>query len=209
MSPQKTTPRIGIIIGFTREGRFGDKPARWIGDIAGRRTDIQFELIDLRDHPLPFFEEQMSPVYAPPQYPVAQRWAARLATLDGFIVVTPEYNHSASAVLKNALDYAYKEFKIVILIAVWLDVRSKQRAAEDRHEALARRSRSCSPGVVSVRSILLDSSRQRCQNPWSDSGGEYHQELFENDCTARIDQSPARSASLPMKSCRIAFRFTA
>ena len=109
MSPH-TTPRIGIIIGSTREGRFGDKPARWISDIAGRRTDMQFELIDLRDFPLPFFEEQMSPVYAPPQHPVAQRWAATLASLDGFIVVTPEYNHSASAVLKNALDYAYKEF---------------------------------------------------------------------------------------------------
>jgi len=109
MSPH-TTPRIGIIIGSTREGRFGDKPARWISDIAGKRTDMQFDLIDLRDYPLPFFEEQMSPVYAPPQHPVAQRWAAKLATLDGFIVVTPEYNHSASAVLKNALDYAYKEF---------------------------------------------------------------------------------------------------
>ena len=109
MSPH-TMPRIGIIIGSTREGRFGDKPARWISDIAGKRTDMQFDLIDLRDYPLPFFEEQMSPVYAPPQHPVAQRWAAKLATLDGFIVVTPEYNHSASAVLKNALDYAYKEF---------------------------------------------------------------------------------------------------
>lgn len=109
MSPH-STPRIGIIIGSTREGRFGDKPARWISGTAAKRTDMQFELIDLRDYPLPFFEEQMSPVYAPPQHPVAQRWAARLATLDGFIVVTPEYNHSASAVLKNALDYAYKEF---------------------------------------------------------------------------------------------------
>src|SRR5690606_14476488 len=109
MSPH-STPRIGIIIGSTREGRFGDKPARWISGIAAKRTDMQFELIDLRDYPLPFFEEQMSPVYAPTQHPVAQRWAARLATLDGFIVVTPEYNHGASAVLKNALDYAYKEF---------------------------------------------------------------------------------------------------
>lgn len=106
----QTTPRIGIILGSTREGRFGDKPARWIGDIAGRRTDLSFELIDLRDYALPFFEEQMSPVYAAPRNPVAQRWAAKLAGLDGFIVVTPEYNHGPSAVLKNALDYAYKEF---------------------------------------------------------------------------------------------------
>lgn len=103
-------PRIGIIIGSTRQGRFGETPAKWIGDIAAKRTDMQFETIDLRDYPLPFFDEPMSPVYAPPQNPVAQRWAAKLATLDGFIVVTPEYNHGVSAVLKNALDYAYKEF---------------------------------------------------------------------------------------------------
>jgi NAD(P)H-dependent FMN reductase len=106
----QSTPHIDIILGSTREGRFGEKPAKWIGDLAGKRTDMSFETIDLRDYPLPFFEEQMSPVYAPPQNPVAQRWASKLATLDGLIVVTPEYNHGTSAVLKNALDYAYKEF---------------------------------------------------------------------------------------------------
>jgi NAD(P)H-dependent FMN reductase len=104
------TPRIGIIIGSTREGRFGDKPASWIHTIAQQRTDLAFELIDLRDHPLPFFDEPMSPAWAPVKNEAAQRWAAKLATLDGLIVVTPEYNHGPSAVLKNALDYAYKEF---------------------------------------------------------------------------------------------------
>jgi len=104
------TPRIGIIIGSTREGRFGDKPAQWIHQLAQQRTDLAFELIDLRDHPLPFFAEPMSPAWAPVKNEAAQRWAAKLATLDGLIVVTPEYNHGPSAVLKNALDYAYKEF---------------------------------------------------------------------------------------------------
>jgi NAD(P)H-dependent FMN reductase len=104
------TPRIGIVIGSTREGRFGEKPAHWIYEIARQRTDLAFELIDLRDHPLPFFDEPMSPIYAPAKNEAAQRWATKLATLDGLIVVTPEYNHGPSAVLKNALDYAYKEF---------------------------------------------------------------------------------------------------
>ena len=103
-------PRIGIIIGSIREGRFGEKPARWIHDLATQRTDLQFELIDLRDHPLPFFAEPVSPVRAPVKNEAAQRWAARLATFDGLIVVTPEYNHGPSAVLKNAFDYAYGEF---------------------------------------------------------------------------------------------------
>ena len=104
------TPRIGIVIGSTREGRFGDKPAQWIHEIAKQRSDLDVELIDLRDHPLPFFNEPMSPAWAPVKNEAARRWADKLATLDGLIVVTPEYNHGPSAVLKNAFDYAYKEF---------------------------------------------------------------------------------------------------
>jgi len=107
---QQKQPLIGIVIGSTRQGRFGEKPAQWIHDIAKQRTDLAFELIDLRDHPLPFFNEAMSPAWAPVKNEAAQRWAAKLATLDGLIVVTPEYNHGPSAVLKNALDHAYKEF---------------------------------------------------------------------------------------------------
>lgn len=105
-----TQPRIGIIIGSTREGRFGDKPAAWIHALARQRNDLQFELIDLRNHPLPFFEEALSLAWAPAKNPAAQAWAAKMASLDGFIAVTPEYNHGPSAVLKNALDYAYTEF---------------------------------------------------------------------------------------------------
>ncbi|MBD9541412.1 NAD(P)H-dependent oxidoreductase [Ensifer sp. ENS04] len=106
----QSKPRIGIILGSTRESRFADKPANWISDIASKYSEATFEMVDLREYPLPFFEEQMSLLYAPPSNPIAQRWAAKLATLDGFIVVTPEYNHGPSAVLKNAFDYAYKEF---------------------------------------------------------------------------------------------------
>ena len=103
-------PHIGIILGSTRQGRFGDRPANWIHDIARQRTDLSVELIDLRDYPLPMFDEPMSPAWRPATNPVAQRWGARLATLDGLIVVTPEYNRGYAAVLKNALDYAYAEF---------------------------------------------------------------------------------------------------
>jgi NAD(P)H-dependent FMN reductase len=103
-------PRIGIVIGSTREGRFGEKPAHWIDAIARQRTDLAIELIDLRDHPLPFFNEPASPAWAPVKNQAAKRWADKLATLDGLIVVTPEYNHGPSAVLKNAFDYAYQEF---------------------------------------------------------------------------------------------------
>lgn len=103
-------PHIGVIVGSTRQGRFSDRPAQWIHDIASQRSDLSVELIDLRDYPLPMFDEPMSPAWGPPASPEAQRWAAKLATLDGLIVVTPEYNHGYAGVLKNALDHAYAEF---------------------------------------------------------------------------------------------------
>lgn len=103
-------PKIGIIIGSTRDGRFADKPAAWIHGLAAARNEMDYELIDLRDYPLPFFNEAASPAWGPIQNPSAQAWGAKLAQSDGLIVVTPEYNHGPSAVLKNALDYAYTQY---------------------------------------------------------------------------------------------------
>jgi NAD(P)H-dependent FMN reductase len=103
-------PRVGIVISTTREGRFGDKPAAWIADLATARGDLDVEIVDLRDYPMPFFDEPISPFYAPPRNEVARRWGEKVAELDGFIFVTAEYNRGPPAVLKNALDYAYREF---------------------------------------------------------------------------------------------------
>ncbi|MGO4670172.1 NADPH-dependent FMN reductase [Bosea sp. 2RAB26] len=103
-------PHIGIVIGSTREGRFSERAAAWFYAIAARRTDLSVEIIDLRDYPLPFFDEPASPAWVPPKNPVAERWTTKLAELDGIVFVTPEYNHGYSAVLKNALDYAFQPF---------------------------------------------------------------------------------------------------
>lgn len=103
-------PKIGIVIGSTREGRFADKPANWIYEIAKARGDIDVELIDLRDFPLPFFEEAASPAWAPSKSDVAQKWQKKVASLDGFVFTAAEYNRAPTAVLKNAFDYAYTEW---------------------------------------------------------------------------------------------------
>jgi NAD(P)H-dependent FMN reductase len=103
-------PRIGIVISTTREGRFGDKPAAWIHNLAAARGDLDVEIIDLRDYPMPFFDEPGSPIYMPPRDEAARRWGQKVAELDGFIFVTAEYNRGPPAVLKNALDHAYSEF---------------------------------------------------------------------------------------------------
>jgi NAD(P)H-dependent FMN reductase len=103
-------PRIGVILGSTRAGRFADRPAEWLMNIAKSRPDANFEIVDLRDYPMPFFDEPRSPMIVPPKNEVALRWGKKLSELDAFIFITPEYNHSIPAVLKNALDYAYNEF---------------------------------------------------------------------------------------------------
>lgn len=108
--PDSQVPRIGVIISSTRETRFGDKPARWIFNIASTRDDMQVELLDLRDFNLPFFNERASNAWAPSQSAEAVHWQQTLARLDGFIVITAEYNRSITGALKNALDQAYTEW---------------------------------------------------------------------------------------------------
>ena len=103
-------PKIAIIISTTRAARFGEKPAKWIHGIASARTDMSVELIDLRDYPMPFFDEVASNMWAPSKNEVAQRWQKKVAEFDGYIFVTAEYNRGVPAVLKNALDYAYPEW---------------------------------------------------------------------------------------------------
>lgn len=105
-----TAPKVAIIISTTRQVRFGEKPTQWLYDIASKRSDLAFEIVDLRDYPLPFFDEVASNAWAPSTNEVAQRWQQKIAEFDGYIFVTAEYNHSISGVLKNALDYAYPEW---------------------------------------------------------------------------------------------------
>jgi NAD(P)H-dependent FMN reductase len=103
-------PRIAVIVGSTRPTRFADAPARWILKQAQARGDLDVELVDLRDHRLPFFDEMASNLWMPSQNPEAVRWQQTVARYDGFIFVVSEYNHSVTGVLKNALDQAYKEW---------------------------------------------------------------------------------------------------
>jgi NAD(P)H-dependent FMN reductase len=102
--------RIGIVLGSTRPNRNGEQVAKWVYDIASRRTDAEFELVDLRDYPLPHLDEPLPPSLGQYQNEHTRQWAAKIASFDGFVFVTPEYNHSTSGVLKNAIDYLYAEW---------------------------------------------------------------------------------------------------
>ncbi|HUQ54985.1 NAD(P)H-dependent oxidoreductase [Lentzea sp.] len=101
---------IGIIIGSTRPGRNGEQVARWVLQHAEQRTDATFELVDLKDFPLPHLDEPMPPMMQQYQHDHTKEWSAKIAGFDGFVMVTPEYNHSTSGVLKNAIDYLFAEW---------------------------------------------------------------------------------------------------
>jgi NAD(P)H-dependent FMN reductase len=103
-------PHIQVILGSTRQGRSGEKVARWFMSHAEARTDLEVELVDLRDWPLPFFDQQRPPMMGGYSDPLQQRWAEQIARADGFVLVTPEYNHGYPAVLKNALDHLFAEW---------------------------------------------------------------------------------------------------
>jgi NAD(P)H-dependent FMN reductase len=102
--------RIGIILGSTRPNRNGEQVANWVYDNASLRNDAEFELVDLRDYPLPHLDEPLPPSMGQYQNEHTRQWADKIASFDGFVIVTPEYNHSTSGVLKNAIDYLYAEW---------------------------------------------------------------------------------------------------
>ncbi|HVW22967.1 MAG TPA: NAD(P)H-dependent oxidoreductase [Candidatus Saccharimonadales bacterium] len=105
--------KLGIIIGSTRQGRQTDKQARWVLNAASKMDGVEAELVDLRDYPMPFFDEPMSPRYNQDRHidPLAQPWLKKMESFDAYVFVTPEYNHSIPGVLKNALDYVTWEIQ--------------------------------------------------------------------------------------------------
>lgn len=98
---------IKVILGSTRQGRFSDKPGAWVMSEIAKRPDMQADLLDLRDYPMPFFDEPVSPNYAKEPFTNAAvaAWTKKITESDGYIVVIQEYNHGIPAVLKNAFDY--------------------------------------------------------------------------------------------------------
>lgn len=102
--------RIAIVIGSTRPGRVGDTVAHWVHEIAAKRTDAEFDVVDLRDIKLPLLDEQAPPSFGQYANDHTREWSTLVDSYDGFVFVTPEYNHSTSGALKNAIDYLYAEW---------------------------------------------------------------------------------------------------
>lgn len=102
--------KIQIIFGSTRDGRKGEVVANWIYGLTKQRKDVDFEYIDLKEWNLPFYNDPINPSSGEYSYTYTKKWSAKIAEGDGYIIVTPEYNHGYPASLKNALDLLYKEW---------------------------------------------------------------------------------------------------
>jgi len=101
---------VGIILGSTRPNRNGEAVAKWVQQQVKDRNDASYELVDLKDFNLPLLDEPIPPSQGKYAQPHTKKWAEKIASLDAFIFVTPEYNHATSGALKNALDFLYAEW---------------------------------------------------------------------------------------------------
>lgn len=102
--------KIAIVIGSTRPGRKADAVAHWVYEIAKKRSDAEFEVVDIKDFNLPLLDELMPPTMGQYSGPHTKAWAAKIDSFDAYVFVTPEYNHGTSGALKNAIDYLYREW---------------------------------------------------------------------------------------------------
>ena len=102
--------RIAIIVGSTRPGRVGEAVARWVYDLAKQRNDAEFELVDIQEYNLPLLDEPIPPSQGQYSKEHTKKWAAKIASFDGYVFVTPEYNHGIPGALKNAIDFLYREW---------------------------------------------------------------------------------------------------
>ena len=102
--------KVAIVIGSTRPGRKAETVARWVHAIATKRSDAEFELVDIKDFNLPLLDEPMPPAMGQYSQSHTKAWAAKVASFDAYVFVTPEYNHGTSGALKNAIDFLYREW---------------------------------------------------------------------------------------------------
>lgn len=191
-------PRIGIILGSTRPNRNGEQVARWVHDISSQRADAEFELVDLRDYPLPHLDEPLPPSMGQYQNDHTKEWSDKIASFDGFVIVTPEYNHSTSGVLKNAIDYLYAEWNNKAAGVVSYGLAGGARAAEHLRLACAELQ------IADVRQQVTLSLLTDFENYTIFKPGDYHAAMLDT----LIDQviawgtalAPLRTAS-PAAAC--------
>ncbi|MCR2764514.1 NAD(P)H-dependent oxidoreductase [Microbacterium sp. zg.B48] len=178
--------KIAIILGSTRPGRNGKQVADWVLEQAAQREDAEFELVDLADYALPHLDEPMPPAMGQYRNDHTRAWSEKIAGFDGYIFVTPEYNHSTSGVLKNAIDYLHAEWNNKAAALVGYGGVGGARAIEHLRLVLAELQ------VATVRQTLTLSLMTEFENYSTFTPGEYQATLL----NAQFDQLIAWSEAL-------------
>lgn len=150
--------KIAVILGSIREVRRGARVAKWFMSQLAKREGVEFELLDLIDYPLPFFNEANSPQGLKGNYTneIGKKWAAKIGEADAFIMICPEYNHGTSAVLKNALDWVYKEWnrKPVAFVSYSTNAAGGIRAVQQLRENVIELEMAPIPSSIHVTYVL-------------------------------------------------------
>ncbi|HEV2317566.1 MAG TPA: NAD(P)H-dependent oxidoreductase [Thermoplasmata archaeon] len=186
-------PRIAVVLGSTRPGRNGAAVAQWVFEHARKRTDAEFELVDLATYELPLLDEPYPPSMGRYEKPHTHRWAAKVASFDGFVFVTAEYNHGVPAALKNAIDFLYAEWTNKAAGFVSYGSAGGARAVEHLRGVMAEMQ------VATVRAQVLFSLANDFENYTRFRPTERHEQLL----GTMLDQLVAWSGALrPLRSAR-------
>jgi NAD(P)H-dependent FMN reductase len=150
--------KLAVILGTTRQGRQTSKETSWVVKTASQLSDVEVELVDLNDYPMPFFDEPVSPRYNPSRdvHPEVVKWLDKISEFDAFIFATPEYNHSIPGVLKNAIDYLTWELKHKPVTVVSHGSAGGARAATHLKEILSESQAVVIPNAVAISGMLAD-----------------------------------------------------
>ena len=169
--------QIKVIVGSTREGRFSEKLLPWLQSNLATRKDLNIEILDLRDHPLPLFDQPISPAYVQNGnygHESVRAWGRKISEADGYIMIAPEYNHGYSAVLKNALDVVYGEWNKKIVSFVSYDSVGGGRAVEQLRQVSVELQMASTRNAVHIQTpwLLLDEAKNLktdALEPYTDS----------------------------------------
>lgn len=174
--------RIGIIVGSTRPQRRGEAVARWVNEVAGRHVapgggDVIFETVDLADYRLPLLDEPAPAAIGDYRHGHTRRWAETVGSLDGFVIVTPEYNHSLPAALKNAVDFLFAEWNDKAAGFVSYGLNGGVRAVEHLRLALAEVKVACVRSQVAL-SLRDDFEFSDITKPGVCTPADHHEQIL-------------------------------
>jgi len=164
--------KLAIIIGSTRPGRAGESVARWAHEISTRRHDAEFELVDIADFNLPLLDEPVPPSMGNYSKDHTKAWAAKIASFDGYVFVTPEYNHSMPGALKNAIDFLFAEWSDKAAGFIGYGSAGGVRAVEHLRQVMAE------VQVATVRNQVMLSLRDDFENYSVFKPREFHEKTL-------------------------------